>query len=254
MLTKTHYDLSFPNLPSSFHQWKIGHISDYHNDDKEGNREKIFSYLKEEDLDMIAITGDLFDSRRRRKEKEAFYLINRFVQLAPVYFVPGNHESRLEHYKTLEGELRKRGVIVLRNEGKVIKNKEGEIEIFGIDDPHFVDKDDRKQEAILDQKLTALEKKTNFSILLSHRPDTFPLYVKNKMDLVLSGHAHGGQIRLPKYGGVFSPSQGFFPKYDAGLFTSENTKMVISRGIGSSIFPIRINNPPELVILRLQKG
>ena len=92
----------------------------------------------------------------------------------------------------------------------------------------------------------------NFTILLSHRPELFEVYADNKMDLVLSGHAHGGQFRLPFVGGLVAPNQGLFPKYDAGLYTEENTNMIVSRGIGNSILPFRFNNRPEVILIELE--
>ena len=90
-----------------------------------------------------------------------------------------------------------------------------------------------------------------FTILLSHRPELFAVYAKHQIDLVLSGHAHGGQIRLPLIGGVVAPHQGFFAEYDAGQYTSGTTNMVVSRGLGNSLFPFRVNNRPELVVITL---
>ena len=91
-----------------------------------------------------------------------------------------------------------------------------------------------------------------YTILLSHRPELFDLYVETEMDLVFSGHAHGGQFRLPFVGGLVAPNQGFFPKYDAGQFNEENTTMIVSRGVGNSIIPIRFNNRPEIVLVTLR--
>ena len=90
------------------------------------------------------------------------------------------------------------------------------------------------------------------SILLSHRPEFFDQYVRADVDLVLSGHAHGGQFRLPFVGGLAAPNQGLFPKYDAGRYTEENTNMIVSRGIGNSIFPFRFNNRPEVILIELK--
>ncbi len=87
---------------------------------------------------------------------------------------------------------------------------------------------------------------------MSHRPEYFKTYVNSNIDLVLTGHAHGGQFRLPFIGGLVAPNQGLFPKYDSGLFTENNTNMVVSRGIGNSIIPVRINNRPEVIIINLQ--
>ena len=96
--------------------------------------------------------------------------------------------------------------------------------------------------------------KNQFSILLSHRPEVFNVYVDNKIDLVLTGHAHGGQIRIPFIGGLIAPNQGIFPKYTSGVFEEDATTMIVSRGIGNSILPYRINNRPELVIVTLKKN
>lgn len=90
-----------------------------------------------------------------------------------------------------------------------------------------------------------------YCILLSHRPEAFEVYAGENIDLVLSGHAHGGQFRLPFIGGMVAPNQGLFPKYDAGVYTQGNTTMVVSRGIGNSIIPIRFNNRPEIVSVEL---
>ena len=90
-----------------------------------------------------------------------------------------------------------------------------------------------------------------YTILLSHRPELFDVYAASQIDLVFSGHAHGGQFRLPWIGGLVAPNQGLFPQYDAGLYTSGNTQMFVSRGIGNSIIPLRFNNRPEIVLAEL---
>ena len=95
---------------------------------------------------------------------------------------------------------------------------------------------------------SAIAGKTMF---LSHRPELFDVYVEEEVDLVLTGHAHGGQFRLPVIGGLVAPNQGLFPKYDSGMFVEDDTHMIVSRGIGNSIIPLRINNPPEIVVVKL---
>ena len=94
--------------------------------------------------------------------------------------------------------------------------------------------------------------KTQYTILLSHRPELIDTYTEENFDLVLSGHAHGGQIRIPFLGGLVAPNQGFLPKYTSGIYEKNDTKMIVSRGIGNSIIPFRINNRPELVVINLQ--
>ena len=102
------------------------------------------------------------------------------------------------------------------------------------------------------ETINILDDKNTFSILLSHHPELFPEYKNTDIDLVFSGHAHGGQFRLPFIGGIIAPEQGLFPEYDAGIYTEDNTNMLVSRGIGNSILPFRINNRPEVILINLQ--
>jgi predicted MPP superfamily phosphohydrolase len=101
--------------------------------------------------------------------------------------------------------------------------------------------------------LNSLSSFEGYNILLSHRPEEFDIYANSKYDLVLTGHAHGGQVRIPFIGGLVAPNQGLFPEYDSGIFTSNNTTMVVSRGIGNSIIKLRVNNRPEIVLIELSK-
>ena len=106
---------------------------------------------------------------------------------------------------------------------------------------------------MIDQKLLELVvEDPGFTLLLSHRPELFDTYADHDIDLVLSGHAHGGQFRLPLIGGLVAPDQGLFPKYDAGLYSEGNTSMIVSRGLGNSIIPVRFNNRPEVVLIELK--
>lgn len=132
--------------------------------------------------------------------------------------------------------------------------EDNDITLIGLSDPSFTLKGDMFGEvpAMVDTKLRGLiGDKDNYTILLSHRPELFEAYVNCGVDLVLSGHAHGGQFRLPFIGGLVAPNQGLFPKYDAGLYTKGDTNMIVCRGLGNSIIPIRFNNRPEIVLLEL---
>jgi predicted MPP superfamily phosphohydrolase len=124
--------------------------------------------------------------------------------------------------------------------------------LAGIQDPDFTDVVD-EADWISEQLSEILEPEDGFVILLSHRPEYLQTYAESEVDLVLSGHAHGGQIRLPFVGGVIAPNQGLFPDYDGGVYVQENTQMVVSRGVGNSVFPLRVNNRPEVVLIELQK-
>ena len=125
---------------------------------------------------------------------------------------------------------------------------------MGIQDPSFQsDYLFGDAESVSRQAISSLQDESDgFTVLLSHRPELFDLYVDSGIDLVFSGHAHGGQFRLPIIGGLVAPNQGLFPKYDAGHFIEENTTMIVSRGVSNSIIPLRINNPPEIVVVELK--
>ena len=129
----------------------------------------------------------------------------------------------------------------------------GNFTVIGVNDPGFRTDYLTGDAAVIDQKLSELAAEdAGFTILLSHRPELFDTYVSHDMDLVLSGHAHGGQFRLPLIGGLVAPNQGLFPKYDAGLYSEGDTSVIVSRGIGNSIIPFRFNNRPEVVLIELE--
>ena len=252
----TTYEINNKRLPEAFTGYKIVQVSDLHNDEFGEKNEKLLAKIKEQEPDMIAITGDLLDSRRTDIEK-ALNFVKGAVQIAPCYYVTGNHESRMpKEYRELEKGMCDAGVHVLRNKAVTITEDGEQMMVLGIDDPRFVIATDkvRKMERILGETLTGLKKdipEDTFRLLLSHRPELFDLYCDQQMDVVLSGHVHGGQFRLPLLGGIIGPGQGILPDYDAGVYTKGNTSMVLSRGLGQSIVPFRINNPPELVVLIL---
>jgi predicted MPP superfamily phosphohydrolase len=130
------------------------------------------------------------------------------------------------------------------------------IDLIGMTDPSFTQSDylEYNTTQLLNQKLKRLtkDKSETFKILLSHRPELFDIYKDNKMNLAFCGHAHGGQIRLPFIGGLVAPNQGFFPKYTSGTYSKEDTTMIVSRGLGNSLFPFRIFNRPEIIVVTLQ--
>ena len=177
------------------------------------------------------------------------------VEIAPCYYVTGNHESRLtkQAYQEFETAIYESGVHVLHDEEVVVEREGYSISIVGVDDISFAQRYGRTGCVGESDKLSELFSATEYKILLSHRPELFPIYVDANVDLVFAGHAHGGQFRFPFIGGIFAPNQGFFPEYDAGVFIKDGTNMVVSRGIGNSIFPLRFNNRPELIVVELSK-
>lgn len=241
-------------LPASFNGYKIVHLSDLHNKSFGKNQEQLVDKIQKLKPDIIVFTGDIVDIRRYNEEPSVL-LIERLCKIAPVYYVPGNHEIGSGKLKNLQLRLEKAGAVVLRNESvSITKNKE-QIIISGIDDPNAVkgkiNENDKIQREI---NLTYKEDfKNKFRILLSHRPEKLSVYTKNKFDLVFSGHAHGGQVRIPFIGGIIAPQQGFFPKYTSGKYTKDNTVMIVSRGLGNSQAPVRVFNRPEIILTTLYK-
>lgn len=240
-------------LPEEFSGFRIAQVSDLHNDEYgEGNKD-LLALLESANPDMIAITGDLIDSRRTNAKIAAEFVKN-VSKIAPCYYVTGNHESRLTKYPQYEKELIEAGAVVLRNEVTVLEHQGAKITVAGLDDPCFTLSDDKYKETppVIKRQLEKLaEKKDGFTLLLCHRPELFLEYCENEFDLILTGHVHGGQFRLPFLGGIIAPNQGLFPKYMEGLYTEGNTNMVVSRGVGQSSFPFRVNNPPEVVLVEL---
>ena len=214
----------------------------------------IFDILKAESPNIIAITGDLIDSNHTNLEV-ALSFAQQAVKIAPCYFVTGNHEAWVgSQYEELKTSLENAGVTVLQDEAIELNYGDECIQLIGLNDPDFSERDSFLSESILETKLSQVNISNEFTILLSHRPEHFNVYQNKNIDLVLSGHAHGGQFRLPFLGGVIAPNQGLFPKYDAGIYTENGTTMIVSRGIGNSIIPVRINNRPEIIIIELNCG
>ena len=250
-LVVTRYTVSDPELPAAFAGFRIAHISDLHNDWMGKPGGKLLTQLVTAQPDIIVLTGDLVDSRRT-DIPAALAFAAEAVKIAPCYYAPGNHESRIPEYETLKKGLADLGVVVLENEKVELRRGDETVTLMGVLDPTFATDYVKERAAqIMDENLQSIPKPEGFSILLAHQPELIEIYAKHSVDLVLSGHVHGGQARLPFVGAIYAPSQGLFPKYDAGLFEEGDTRMIISRGIGNSVIPLRFNNPPELVLITL---
>ncbi len=246
------YTVTYDKIPEEFYGFRIAQVSDLHNAEIGENNEKLLSLLVDAEPDIIAITGDLIDSRNTDIES-AVSFAEKAVKIAPCYYVTGNHEARVAEGRELKIRLEDIGVIVLDNKKIELKRENSSIILVGLADPSY-----EAYRLYIDEKSVAemhlqelLDEKNGYTVLLSHRPELFELYSENGADLILSGHAHGGQIRLPLLGGIFAPNQGFFPEYDGGFYTDGTADMIVSRGIGNSAFPLRVNNRPELILAEL---
>lgn len=246
------YVVTSEKLPSDFSGFRIVHVSDLHNVQIGPSNSKLLTAIADAQPDVICITGDLIDSRSTDL-KVALDFAQKAVAIAPCYYVSGNHEARIAEYDSLKAQLLALGVAVLEDSSVVLTAGSSSIYIWGVDDPSFeTDYLLGDSEAVMGSKLQDLAADSSrFQILLSHRPELFTEYKQEKIDLVLSGHAHGGQFRLPLIGGLYAPHQGFLPEYDAGHYQDGDTQMIVSRGIGNSLFPFRLNNRPEIILIEL---
>lgn len=246
----THLTVKHNKIPREFSGFKIAHVADLHNHNWRG---RLIDKLEKEKPDVIFIAGDLVDSNHTDIDL-AMSFVQLATKIAPIYYVTGNHEAWLSNYSELEQKLKNAGVKIMDDSAEFLEVKGEKVQIVGLQDPDFL-RGERSPEVrghIMEDKLNKMLNPDYYTIVLSHRPEYFNVYADTGANLVLAGHAHGGQFRIPFVGGVIAPDQGIFPKYTSGLYTKNDTGMVVSRGLGNSIIPIRINNRPELVIISLE--
>lgn len=236
----TQYDVRLSRLPEAFDGFSIALISDLHGQVAQSLLEQLRACRPE----LIAVTGDLIDSGKP-KTAAALSFLREALAIAPCFFVPGNHESSLPAYPRIREGLQQLGMTVLEDRAVSFHRGSSEIWLQGLADPGFPGGEDRMERA-----LAAMCGNDRFRLLLSHRPEYFPMYARYGVDLTLSGHAHGGQIRLPGVNGLFAPGQGFFPKWAGGVYQEANSTLIVSRGL-SHCPPLRIGNPTELVSITL---
>jgi len=242
------YEYQNSKISGDLDGYKIAQISDLHNKSFGENNKVLIDLLKKESPDIIVVTGDLVDSRRT-DIYVAINFVSQAITIAPVYYVSGNHEERLSDEKldSLYKGLENIGVVILNNKSITLKTADNTpFYLLGVNNKNLKDNTLKKMVSKLDSD--------KLMILLAHRPQFLDNYSNAGVDLVFSGHAHGGQIRLPFIGGLLAPDQGFFPKYTAGSYEVSDTTMIVSRGLGNSLFPIRIFNRPDLVIVTLKQG
>ena len=237
--TLTEYEYTNARIPTEMDGLRILQISDLHNQSYGRDNKRLLRAIRNADAHVIVITGDLVDSTFTDTE-EALSFAEALVQIAPVYYCTGNHEHRLppKDLRAFLQGLSQRGVRVLSNEA---------IPFYGGTLVGLKDPDSQKHTL---RRILRNEESDSFTLLLSHKPHHIENY--QEADLVLAGHAHGGQARLPLIGGIIAPGQGYFPKYTEGFYTMGNTTMLVSRGIGNSHRLPRFFNMPELVLLTLR--
>lgn len=233
-------------------------LSDLHNKVYGKNHEKLIRAIEKEQPAGVLIAGDLLTAKPGYPLHLALDLLEQLAPKYPIYYGMGNHEARLflypEVYGTMgadyEEKLKGLGISLLRNESKSLGE---DLVITGLDMKREYYKRFKKTTMTTEylKKTLGEKNKDKFQILLAHHPDYFQEYSSWGADLVLSGHVHGGMVRLPFLGGVISPALRLFPKYDGGSFEEKESRMILSRGLGMHTIPVRLFNPGELVVLKL---
>ena len=242
-LTVSRFSIVSDKLPQSFNGFKIAHISDLHGAEFGLKNEKLLKVLKDDAPDIIAITGDIADSKQT--QEIAISLCEAMCDIAPVYFVAGNHEWALDDPRGFFSRLEETGVRVLENEYEVFEINGEQIVLGGVGDPNGP----YDQISPTDFMATLPD---SYRVILYHRNDSLKLFASLGADLVLSGHAHGGLIRLPLVGGLIGTDRDWFPDYTSGIYESGETKMVVSRGLGNVGKTFRVFNSPQLIFVTLE--
>lgn len=259
------YTIKSNKIPNDFDNYKILQISDLHNKNFGKNNEKLIKRIDSINPDVIFITGDLVDGERK-DFNVALELVKNLCKRYKVYHIIGNHEQKslLKKYKDLYKyyfkELYNTPIINLNNELIKIKKGNSHINLYGIVVPldyyrYFFTKSNNKIKELDDDfMVNSLGEINNneYNILLAHSPFFFEKYANWGADLVLSGHVHGGIIRLPYLGGILSPNRQFFPEYDLGRYDINKSTMILSKGLGGSKVLIRVNCKPEIVQINLK--
>ena len=227
-------------------------IADLHNHIYGENQSKLISKINREKPDIILLAGDICDEKSPVIGAQMFF---GELKNVPVYYVFGNHEFKMKNIDEIRKMAEECNINLLEDSYKQISVKNNTLIIAGINDPMKAKFDDKtyNHPESADNVFRNLKNDNVFKILIAHRPDLIDLYKKYPFNLVVSGHSHGGQVRIPFIlNGLFSPNQGFFPKYAGGIFEHDSLTHIISRGV--SYYPIlpRVFNPPEIVVINIR--
>ena len=242
-------ELFFESLPPQFDGLRVAELSDLHGRSFGKNNVRLLRTLQKARPDMICICGDLFDEKTDLTMLEP--LLTGLTDIAPVYYVTGNHEWQVKNLREILQKMRAWGVTVLENEGRVLSRGGAEMVVAGVHDP--CGPYDMKTPAALVCELRSAQG-NDFILMLSHRNDELAMWSQLGVQLVLSGHCHGGVVRLPFVGGVFGTRRELFPEYDAGVYRQDGTTLFVSRGLGYTNVHFRLFNRPHVPIMILRSG
>ena len=253
------YEVASSKVPKAFDGFKILQLSDLHNRRFNKNNKKIVKTIEKQKPDIIVMTGDMVSSNSTGFSN-FFSLVEELDGKYPIYYIFGNHEQRLsvEKQAIIIGKLREYGVKVLNNQHESITKNDESIEIFGLKQELIYYTNYLKSKKTYSYETKDMENairkadSKKFNILLAHNPLYFETYEKWGADLVFSGHVHGGIIQIPFIGGFLSPERKLFPKYSGGEYEINDSKMIVSRGLGYTKINLRFFNNPEICVVELK--
>lgn len=257
------YEIETDKIKKESGTLKIAFLSDLHNHEYGKNNEELVEAIRKAEPDFIFVGGDMLIGKKGKHISEkAALLIENIAEIAPIYYANGNHEQRMHEYTELYGtafdeyksRLENVGVKWLLDESTVLDWKNEKIMLSGIEIPMDCYRRPRKHWLTLQDVEERLGNCDGnfYQIMLAHHPDYAKAYKEWGTDLILSGHLHGGIIRLPILGGVISPQAGLFPRYSGDCYDIEDSKIVVSKGLGTHTVNIRFLNPAELIILHIK--
>lgn len=238
-------------------------LADLHNKRYGINNERLIEAIREQKPDCIIIAGDIPTAKPDKSLDTALHLMEELAKDYKIFYANGNHEHRMKLYPDVYGDMAERYEAGLKKAGvdRLVNGHEelGEenITIYGSEIDRFYYKRFQVQPMEDDylESILGLPDKKKYNILIAHNPDYFPHYAKWGADLVLSGHVHGGMVRVPFVNkGIISPNVRLFPKYDGGIFEEKDSIMILSRGLGMHTIPIRLFNPGELIVIDFEPG
>ncbi len=240
-------EVEVANLPQELDNFTIAHVSDVHLPRNASDIETIIQMVKEQEPDITVVTGDIIDRSANISTSDLHQLCAGLAEISPAFAVSGNHEKERGDISEWRNILTENGIQVIDDTFEIIEIGTARIAVMGLGD--FMP---------LTEEIFATPEimESDYRVLLAHRPELWDKYYSApesiRPDLVFTGHAHGGQVRIPFVGGLIAPDQGFFPDYTSGLYVAENgSKMVLSRGLGNSVIPVRINNRPHLPVVTI---
>jgi predicted MPP superfamily phosphohydrolase len=247
------YELKAPALETD--PLTIALVTDLHSTLHGEGQSILVEKIKNEKPDLIFLAGDIIVEKAPLDGVR--YFLEGIQNLAPIYYVTGNHEYWRQDFSERMNELTTSGVVILSDTYIITSLGGNTLVIAGVNDPDKREYEDPgyDQEKVMEKVFRELDELPYYKILIAHRPERIDIYCRYSFNLIVSGHAHGGQVRLPPFikNGLYAPHQGLFPKYTGGIYLHGNVTHIVSRGLAVNRPPVpRIFNNPELVIITLE--